>query len=303
MRLTIAYCTGRKEPRLDWMVQSLRPQLRKDDQIYLHVIDALAHTGRTTRDMMGGRLINVELAGYRHTPPKPNIWQGMHRITPCDFWAMSNARNTGFVYCQTDWIAFLDDRCVLEPTWLQGVRDAMAGMYIVAGAYEKRTGINDDGTGGERFAQDNRYESVGDAGHPNAPGQWLYGCTFALPLESALTVNGFEEGCDWLSAEDYIFGLNLRNAGYRIDYVPTMKIIEDRSPGTENFYRRDDKGVSPNDKSHAALARFGQRKRTEFTPDLRELRARLASGMALPIPDPNADHKDWYDGQLVRDIR
>ena len=63
--------------------------------------------------------------------------------------------------------------------------------------------------------------------------------------------------------------------------------------------------VSPNDKSHAALARFGARKRTEFTPDLRELRTRWHTlnlgAAAWPMPDP--EMRDWFDGQRVVEMR
>ena len=41
-------------------------------------------------------------------------------------------------------------------------------------------------------------------------------------------------------------------------------------------------------------------KRTEFTPDLRVIREQLARGESCPIPDPLADHRDWYDGTLIR---
>ena len=54
-------------------------------------------------------------------------------------------------------------------------------------------------------------------GHRNCGGGWLFGCTMALPLAWALEVNGFEEGCDSLTGEDYIFGLMLDNSGRRIE--------------------------------------------------------------------------------------
>ena len=65
-----------------------------------------------------------------------------------------------------------------------------------------------------------------------------------------------------------------------------------------------DKGVSPNDKSHAANARFGRRKHTEFTPELRALRelARTQGPGALPIPDPDANFLDWYHGARIAEM-
>ena len=92
----------------------------------------------------------------------------------------------------------------------------------------------------------------------------MFGCTFALPLEWALQMNGFEEGCDGLSMEDVIFGLMLKNNGFRIDYDPQMRMIEDRTEGEisaghgvgRRFEARQDKGVSnpKATRSHKPLA-------------------------------------------------
>jgi hypothetical protein len=138
-----------------------------------------------------------------------------------------------------------------------------------------------------------------------------------MPLTMALDVNGFEEGCCGLGGEDYILGLMLKNAGYRIDYVPTLHVSQDRTLGNSTLkgakaalhgdgvtvpYGGRDKGQSPNDKSHAAIARFGSRSRTEFTPDLCALRMLLATGGTFPAPDLTVEHRDWYDGELIRDM-
>src|SRR5574337_1043731 len=173
--------------------------------------------------------------------------------------------------------------------------------YIVCGGYEKRYGM--EGHGGEllegtRVALDNRYEASGGEIHVGCGGQWLYGCSFALPLDWALSVNGFEEGCDGLSAEDYIFGLNLANAGYPLVYDPKMWVIQDRSPGHENTYRREDKGVSPYDKSHAALERFGKGRHTLFTRNLLEERSYYCEHRRFR-PFDAKDFIDWFDGEPV----
>ena len=307
MRLTIGYITGRWDPHLEWFIEGIAPQLG-GDTIDLIVVDALyrrraeraaidiehpiAHVYPDTR--MAWKHVDLTIV-----PPKPTIWQGEHRVTKQDWWAMSSARNTVFALADTEWVACVDDRCKPAPGWLDAVRRAQEGGYVVCGGYEKRHGMGADTTGaiGTRVAVDNRFEHH-PTGLANASGGYLYGCTFALPLEWALAVNGFEEGCDGQSAEDYIFGMNLVNAGYRLDYDPKMWVIQDRSPGQENIYRREDKGVSPNDKSHAALARFGGRKRTEFTPDLTALRAHLRQTREYPEL-PAGPHLDWYDGEPI----
>ena len=292
MRLTIAYITGRAEPRLDWMLKSLAPQVEHDDRIKVLVIDA---RGRTAHELGAGSHYHVDV---RTALPKPTPWQGAHRITSCDWWAKSSAMNTALVLCDTDYIAFLDDCCRLGSRWLKTVRRGeRRRRSVLVGTYSK---IEHGKTVPDHRAV--RYPE----GKKDCDGGWLYGCTFALPLEWALDVNGAEEGCDGMGHEDSILGLMLKNNERRLDFKPDMAVTQKRGDNTAPSgpsipLRRTDKGVSPRDKSHAALARFRVRRRTEFTPDLRELRAARAAGrLAWPMPDP--EMRDWYDGQLVREM-
>jgi hypothetical protein len=293
MQLTIAFITGRSEPHLEWLLESLAPQVAASDEIQVLVIDSLdrsaevlgvfPHYGRWAPD------VRVSL-------PKPTPWQGAHRITTCDWWAKSSAINTALVLCETDYIVFVDDCCRVGPKWMETVRGGELGRQsVLAGTYDKI----EHGT----VTPDHR-RALFPQGKPDCGGGWLYGCTFALPLEWALEINGAEEGCDGMGTEDCIFGLMLENNGHQIDFVPDMAVIQERdetsTPGAPSItLRRTDKGVSPNDKSHAALARFGALKRTEFSPDLRKLRvAREAGNLTWSVPDPNM--RDWYDQELVR---
>lgn len=298
MNLAIIFCTGRPEPRLDWVIDGLAAQATADDKIVLIVVDALARPARTI-----GFRDHPVIVHLIEAAPKPNPWQGAHRLTDRDWFAMSNARNTGLclVPDSCDYVAFLDDRARLGPAWLSAARQgSQRRESVIAGAYEKR-----ESRGAEiALVRDHRLvrnpEGLRDCG-----GGWLYGCTMAMPLAWALDVNGLEEGCDGLTSEDVIFGFMLHNAGHRIDFVPDLFVSQDRTgpiastKGTS--YAARDKGVSPNDKSHAALSRFGGRRRTEFTADLRDLRGRRARGEPWPLPDPNVC--DWYDGQPLREMQ
>lgn len=287
MKLTVVYITGRNDPCVNLTVDDLNHQIRDKDEIRFIVVD----THRRSREALGiqrGKLKSVTVV-----PPKPNIWQGPHRVTSVDWWANSNARNTGIALCETDYVAFLDDRCRLGPYWLDTVRVAEDRQEsVIAGAYQKL----EDG----KTTLDHRFQACPE-GKLNCGGSWLYGCTFALPLKWCLEVNGFEEGCDGLSGEDYIFGFMLENNGRRIDFAPAMFVTLERSGPHVNTFVRADKGVSPNDKSHAAIDRFKPRKTTEFTPDLKAIRKQLSHKKgSFPVPDPQGDYRDWYDGELIR---
>lgn len=292
MGVTVVYMTGRKDPRLDWTIADLDQQIQPNDDVHLIVVDAL---GRSL-GQLGVDVRSTKLKSALAISPKPNIWQGRHRVTLADWWAKSSASNTALVLCKTDFVAFLDDRCRLGPQWLKTVRRAERERdAVVVGTYDKI-----DVTG--KVTVDHRRERSPE-GKRDCGGGWLYGCTFALPLAWCLEANGFEEGCDGLSGEDYIFGFMLENNGHRIDFDPALLVTLERSSLHGNTYLRVDKGQSPDDKSHAALARFRKRKRTEFTPDLTVMRAALARGGSFPIPDPNGDYRDWYDGALIKDAR
>ena len=327
MNLSICFMTGRQDHHLDWALDSLSSQVRPDDHIEVIVIDtrgrALAEPERVIVERIQATMTSGSFV-VRVSLPKPNIWAGAHRVTSVDWWATSSARNTFLCLATHDFIAFLDDRSRLGPQWLEAVRQAeYRRTSVIVGTYTKIEGIAPDLPGHDqnplRTAVDHRIQLCPD-GKANCGGGWLYGCTFALPLEWALDINGFEEGCDGLTGEDYIFGLMLGNAGHRIDFVTELRVDQDRTPGNESCkgsFRCLDKGKSPNDKSHAALDRFGRARRTEFTPNLRKIRRDLVEVtissarrglfdepgiVGWPVPDPEIDHRDWYDNQPIRDM-
>lgn len=309
--LTVCVTTSRKEPELDWIFNSLSLQKKPSDNIEMLVID-----------------LNCEEYSKRgvFNPPKPNIWQGKYRLTKENWWAVSNARNTALCLCNTDWILFLDDRCVLQPGFMNAIRAAMDGNYIMCGAYEKRDGMTvkngivkhggiirygtyvENGIIKQMDCTDSRewYCKQRNILMPfKCGGEWAFGCCLLMPLELALQVNGYPERCDSSSMEDVVFGLILQNNKFPIKYDLRAKIIEDRTPefaGTQmRRESREKHSYDTNDRNHTTLRWVKTAMKSDNDFDIRELRARIQAGGQFDIPN-NPDAKDWFDGVLVRNF-
>lgn len=313
MNVTFVYCTSRDNPKYEWFAESLTNQI-------------VGLAGKRTRIIVV-RHENTRLPKNQDTwpppfdlqivlAPKPNVWSGASRITKQDWWSKSNDLNTAICFCRTDYISFIDDRCVLMPGYLDAIERLMysAHPYVLLGAYEKRTGMTVQNgvieNGGIVVGKDDREafceKNFTDPRHHLKPPykaypSWVYGCSITLPLEWVLQVNGFSEICDGMGGEDTMFGLHLAKCGFPIFYDPRVKMIEDRTPADCGpVMRREDKGVSPNDKSHALLDRMG---RLEYAPnnfDLRKLRKDALDGKPWSIP--TAPTNDWYDGQPLNEM-
>lgn len=301
MNLTVAFITARHEPKLEWFLDSLFNF--GDLSIKVIVVDLYAVTRPAIPSHHLPRVLRVEA--------KPSLWQGPGRLPLSQWWAKSGSLNTAAALCETDWLAAVDDRCVLEPHWLEAVKGAMKEGYGIAGAYEKREGLQVDNgkitNPGKTLAVDHReqwfaqYPAPMPAPFPNGH-TWFYGCTWALPLEWILQVNGFSEDiCDGCSYEDCAFGQTLENARFPMRYDPRLKIIEDRSPNECGpIIRRMDKGVSPKDKSHSIVDHFRESKESKNSYSLRDLRRNALAGR--PWPAPTANDRDWWDGQLIKEF-
>jgi len=294
--LTIAYISNREQCHLNWFSQSLRMEGGE----------------KNIRIFCVGN--SAEFPNVNRITPKPSIWSGESRLTKENWWSKSNSLNTALALCETEWFCQLDDRCVLMRGWLDAIKQAMDGNYIVCGAYEKRTAMTVENgvikNAGIVIGKDDREQYCETYYKPNgmkppypAARGWLYGCSVAYPLEWALQVNGYpEDYCDSLGMEDVVFGMMLQNAGYPMKYDPRMKIIEDRTPSEIGpATPRTDKGKSPADKSHKILEIFKESKTSLNSFDLRTMRKSVLSGN--PFPKPSASNRDWYDGQLVSEFQ
>jgi hypothetical protein len=303
MQLSIGITTCRSHPEIHWIIESLVKQV-ESDEIELLVIDSNCKSPSKHEHRIGDKLVY-----YSVHPVMPNAWQGEYRVTKDQWWNVCCARNTFLCLAKHPNVAMIDDRLVLCDLWLQAVRDSVASKTIVCGPYEKRicmgvengvivqSGIVSGVDDRERHASGERTQ---------CPGNWLYGCSIAMPLEWALHVNGYPEIlCGGLGFEDVLFGLILENNHYPIQFDKRMRVIEDR---TEKFLGEPMKRTSKErfsndkeDKAHKALELVKTMKRSENPfGSLRELRERIQRGE--PFPKAELPVVDWFDGQQVKDF-
>lgn len=299
--LTVAYLTARKEPKIQWFLESLKaikgPPVRVIIVDFGSAEEAIIPPGDWCED--------VEWIG-----PKHSVWQGSKRLTKDHWWDKSGYINTAIALCKTEWISFLDDRCVVMPGYFDAIVDAMKGEYVVAGKYEKQYDVlvKDGRWEAGKQPQDERGNfigkdprSVGANAPRRIPGEQLFGCNYACPVEWLLQVNGSDESTSPTGLEDCILGMMLSRNNYPIMYDERMFIIEDRTPGQiDSFTKRCDKGPSPHDRSHAILKRTHGKLAATHPLNLRELRAIIQNGEPFPVPsEPSVD---WFDRQPLSEF-
>lgn len=301
--LTIVYTTARKNPLIEWFFASLGKQLSTVELSEVIVVDTYADKAER-RDQIWESFRGVfdNDTTIKIVEPKPTIWQGKYRITREAWWAKSNALNTGICLCKTPFIAFVDDRSVLMPGWMERIGEAVKRTYAVCGTYQKRSGVKvEDGIVtdmGIELGLDHRQQGI----HPIPTDNWMGGHG-ALPLEWCLAVNGFPELCDSVGLEDCMFGHTLYNAGFPMKYDSQMKIIEDRTPGEiDGALKRADKGPpgTEEDKSHQIVKRLAGQRTSLNCFNIREMRNAVLAGN--PFPKPCDGPLDWYDAQPISEM-
>lgn len=308
MSLTIAYCSSRREPEFQWFLDSLAKQLKNHQGLEWRIVFVdFWHP----RSLVADRIV--------HVPPKPNVWNGEHRLTRQDWFAAANARNTALCYAPDGLIIYVDDLSVLLPGWLDAA--LATGNDITCGAYKKvKDLVVEDGLV-KSFTpypagEDNRLKHVTADATP-CGGQWAYGCSLAGPVEAFLSVNGWPEDlCGGLGFEDVVMGLVMENAGWKFKYDRRMMTYESEEGHhvTQHYFRKEDYhknekgefvvgGNGKDDKSHAVLNIARQSK---YFPNsfgeggIRELRRRTLAGEPFPIPA--SPQHEWFTGKLLMEL-
>lgn len=286
--LSIIYITSRKEPHFDWFMNSLNRELREmgghTPIPELVIIDFHHKEGRFPYGL--GYVGSVKVAS-----PKPNPWQGRYRLTDHDAFAASNARNTGICLASGSYVVFVDDVSVLVNGWFSAARLAMRENRINCGAYRKvkELVVDEHGNithwlafegGNDTRWKEDRKELV------KCPSNWLYGCSFGAPIETLLSVNGFDEALDGLSFEDVCLGLRLEKAGHQLWYDQKMLTFESEeahhTPGDEKFKRHNRPIEGHKDIAWWMLDHVKSTHLSLGTPDLRSMRNDCLAGNPFP---------------------
>ena len=340
--LTIAYITGRRVPRWQWFVDSLYRQTTAEERATIQLIfvdgwvwhagtmgikfdtddteillnDPEGHHGPRRAELAA---IVAERFNYLHIPPKPNLYQGPFRETQKNWFAAANTRNTAIIAAKNDYLVCVDDLSVLMPGWFNQVRHAAQTGYVVCGAYKKvkQLEVKD---GQVVFMDpfppgvDSRWNHGSDTGIVPWHGSGMFGCSFGVPLELALAVDGCEPACNGIGAEDYDFGIRLERAGGKFFYNRNMLTLEsEEDHHTEASLPRESRLVTADRlppgyvgspmSDHVLLNRLRSetgRTLPLFPEGLRAMRANfLATGL---VPIPRGPLTDWRDGTPLKEL-
>ncbi len=320
MKITIAYFTARNDPKIEWFFRSLKREC-KGDYADLDLIIVDFHAEEHGRREAFYAICSMEMGRqpeenwYRHVCPKPCAWQGKYKKTKNEHFAASNARNTAFALCRTDYIACVDDLSVLMPGWILQLQHGAQHRYLALGAYKKVINLDVDAQGNAHYEQfppgvDSRWNNGSDTGIVAAAGSWLFGCSFGIPLESALRANGFDEACDGQGAEDYDFGIRIERTNIKIFYNRNMLTLESEelhhSPGNQKFIREMKMMKWENydlGSDHVMLRKVQNEYNRCWTTkndfNLREMRQKVLAGEPFPIPTITTD---WRTGKPLSEI-
>lgn len=311
-RLTIAYLSSRKNPNFAWFSNSLHNQCGGDyswfDVIF---VDHYAPKPEGESERFGYGTLDPEKQMLRfRVAPKPNVWNGPHRLTKEDWFNPANARNTALCLAPDGYIAYVDDLSVLGPKWLTTVRQAMGWNGITLGSYRKvKNLIVENGlvVSYDDYAQghDSRWGIGRDDASVPCSGNLLFGCSMVAPVEALLTVGGWPEAlCGGLGFEDTIMGIALQNAGFKFQYSRSMLTYEsEEHHHLDPSFKRSDYGVSPNDKSHAVLGIVENGCRyfeNCYEGGIRKMREEVLSGKPFPIVQ-NPRH-EWFTGTPLEEL-
>lgn len=342
MKTSICYFTSRLEPHFNWFVDSLANEIpigeRSDVQLVIVDRHLWALTPEAGNNYFArGDLISLTDPQYQredrkhkigsavqgrfefiHLPVKPCAWQGPFRFTSKDWFCAASARNTAIMAAKHPYFVGVDDLSVLISGWWPQVKHAAESGYCVCGAYKKVKDLVVDNGNLVSFTEypagvDSRWGRGSPDGIVPWSGSELYGCSFGMPVELLLKVNGCEELCDGLGAEDYDLGMRVERAGGKFFYNRNMVTYESEEMHyLDPALPRESKIVlqenlpadyhGRRESDHVMLNRVAGEARitTLSTHNLRQARDEFQASQRAMIPIGPLE--DWRDGTPLGDL-
>ena len=325
--ITVAYITMRLENQFDWFFKGLCEQKKRFPEIAIQLI--VVDYWKDHRRLNLENDCGIECL---HVSPLPSLWQGKHKVTKENWFTCANSRNTVFVYAKYDYIASCDDLTVLGDTWISSVLDGYKGGYCALGSYQKAYDMHVENgrlisARVEGDGKDSREYLCRPQTRISCKGDFLYGCSFTVPLEKALEINGFDCLTDSIGYEDQVFGIRLARVGCKFYYDRRMFTTESHDHVRNNMtVKRHDPVLSESkykellnqfrinrsfydqsankDCSHILIevARGSTPQSVWNFFSLRQLRARVQAGQEITIEDMNYRDRTWYDDKLISEM-
>lgn len=325
MSISIIYCTGRKDPKAEWTINSLRREIQNHPEVGRPQFIAIdfwmwpnPEENWRENDVQNRKELYTPLqdvCDVTISPPCGNPWQGPYRLTKVNCYAKAQYLNSGVMLAKHDWLALVDDLAWIKPGWLHAVLDARDKGVVMCGSYQKVLKMVVEGSEMVSFEEfENGKDSrrhVAQFGKPvPCGGELMYGCSVALPTEAVLKVNGWPTYSDCCGYDDCITGKMIAKHGYHFVYDPRAKTYESEEHHHigKQMHREDPCKCHPctnprDDKSHALLGNWAGAKFFENyygEEKLRGIRQRVLNGDPLPcfgIPE-----HDWFSGVPLKDL-
>ena len=205
--------TKRLEPRFDWALESLKNQTFKDFE-YI-IVDGYWHRRKLDVKALVEKL-DIDFP-VMHIPEKLSRWQGQRS-------QISNARNTGLIFANGEYIVHCDDECKMPEDWLEKHLSWLEQGYFVAGSWIGYQSIAADGSGIEGvYGPEYRIKEMGSPNVTTAA--WFYCGNCAYPINPVLDINGFDEEYDGeIGQEDLQLGIRLERTGLKMIFDPTILV-------------------------------------------------------------------------------
>jgi glycosyltransferase involved in cell wall biosynthesis len=223
--ITFIYVTCRRDPKLEWFVDSLCNQ-KDDTPIQLVIVDYELQYDETRRELFSN--IIRGRVDFIHVSSKPNPVQGKFKLTSKNYFAAGSARNTGICYAKYDYLVFVDDTSIMSDGNFSELVKCAREKLVVAFGYKKvyELSVID----GKIITKREHQAGIDCRWNQGVPfrqigGSQVFGYS-ASPLSVILQVNGYDEICNTMGGEDYHYGMRLEKLGIPIYYNRNVVFYE-----------------------------------------------------------------------------